>query len=112
MIIFLQTFSFSLKISDSDSFDIDLRNVFKDEIRLKYFPIHFLSSNYNTVSILETIALVFILSKVVDGLRIIQRLNVIINTLVFSFDLILVFIILFVVFQVTLVPLAQAIWGY
>mmetsp|Transcript_8188 Transcript_8188/g.12555 ORF Transcript_8188/g.12555 Transcript_8188/m.12555 type:complete len:337 (-) Transcript_8188:83-1093(-) len=112
VIIFLQAFSFTLKISSKDSFNIDIDTLYDDLVRLQYYPLHFVSSDFNTISALETIALIFILTKVVDGLRIFQRLNVIITTLIFSVDMIFVFISVYVSFQITLVPLAQAVWGY
>jgi hypothetical protein len=60
---------------------------------------------------METIGLFFVLFKVVDGLRYIPKLNVIVMTLSYSKDLIMTFIILLVVFNAAMVPLAQAIWG-
>ena len=60
---------------------------------------------------METICLIFILVKVADGIRIFERMNVIVNTLIYSLNLILVFLGLLIVFNLAMVPLAQAIWG-
>lgn len=55
--------------------------ILERENRLKYQSIFFIANNFRDFTILETIALIFILIKVVDGFRIFQRLNVIILAL-------------------------------
>jgi hypothetical protein len=60
---------------------------------------------------METIGLFLVLFKVIDGLRYIQRINVIIMTLSYSKDIMFIWIGLLVVFNMSMVPLAQAVWG-
>ena len=60
---------------------------------------------------METIGLFFVLFKVGDGLRYIQRLNVIVMTIANSMDLLVIFCLMLVLFNLAMVPLAQAIWG-
>lgn len=72
---------------------------------------YFLARDYRTFSTMETIGLFFVLFKVVDGLRYITRLNVIVMTISYSSDLLSTFIALLVLFNLAMVPLAQAVWG-
>lgn len=60
---------------------------------------------------METIGLLFILVKIVDGARYIQRINVIMMTLISSVNLMVIFLGVLLTFNTTMVPLAQAIWG-
>lgn len=60
---------------------------------------------------METIALIFILTKLVDFARIFNRVNVIVLTLNQSVGLLLTFMLLLIIFNIALLPLAQAIWG-
>ena len=69
MIIFLQSYCFILKISDGDTFDIDPNNILNKSIRMNFQSLHFLARNFRDFCIMDTIGLIFILLKVVDGLR-------------------------------------------
>lgn len=60
---------------------------------------------------METLGLFLVLFKVIDGLRYVQRINVIVMTLSYSKDLLIIWITLLIVFNMAMVPLAQAIWG-
>lgn len=60
---------------------------------------------------MDTLALVFLLIRLVDSMRFMQRLNVIVMCLIQSVNLLVVFLGLLFVFNFTMVPLAQAIWG-
>mmetsp|Transcript_19374 Transcript_19374/g.29718 ORF Transcript_19374/g.29718 Transcript_19374/m.29718 type:complete len:245 (-) Transcript_19374:276-1010(-) len=110
-IIFLQTYTFMLKMQDANSFNIDPMLLLKDSMRRKYLSIYFFAVNFRDFTILETIGLIVILVKVVDGLRLMQRLNVIILALIQSTSLLSIFLALLLVFNFTMVPLAQAVWG-
>ena len=63
------------------------------------------------VAIMETISLIFVASKVIDGARLVQKFNVIVLTLIQSFKLLGIFAILLILFNIAVVPLAQSIWG-
>jgi len=111
-IIFCQTYSFALKIQDARAFNVvPSEHYMNAETRNHYYPIYFIGRNFRNYCILETIGLVFVLFKVVDGARLIQRFNVIIMTLIYSTNLMIRFLGLLIVFNAAMTPLAQAIWG-
>ena len=58
---------------------------------------------------METLGLFLVLYKVIDGLRYVQRINVIVMTLSYSKDLLIIWITLLIVFNMAMVPLAQAV---
>lgn len=60
---------------------------------------------------METIGLIFVATKVIDGARLAQRVNVIALSLNESVALMSIFMGFLIMFNCTLVPLAQAIWG-
>ena len=67
---------------------------------------YFLAKNFEEFCIMETIGLLFILIKVIDGLRIIDRINVIMLTLIHSKDNMLMFIFVYMFFHFAFVPFA------
>ena len=111
MVIFLQTYCFCVKLQDSAVFNINPMELMQDELRLKYNSIFFVSLNFRNVCIMETIGLIFVATKVLDGLRVIQRVNVIVLTLTESVNLLVIFMGALLTFNMSLVPLAQSIWG-
>ena len=60
---------------------------------------------------METIGLIFVATKVLDGARVLQRVNVIVLTLTESVQLMMIFLGGLITFNIALTPLAQAIWG-
>jgi hypothetical protein len=107
----VQTYTFAVKVSDADTFNIDPAQILQKENRTKYQSLYFLAINFQNLTILDSIALIFILVKVVDGLRFIRKLNVIFLALIQSVNLMSIFLVLLIGFNLGLVPLAQAIWG-
>ena len=81
MIIFLQTYCFCIKCQDAVSFNIDPSKILDPENRFKYISLHFIANNFRNFCIMETIGLIFVALKMIDGLRILQRVNVIVLTL-------------------------------
>jgi len=71
----------------------------------------FLARNFRDFCIMETIGLIFIAIKVIDGFRINLRFNVIVMTLMNSASLFFIFLVFLLAFNIALVPLAQSIWG-
>ena len=80
MIIFLQTFCFMLKVSDGDTFNINPNDILQLNMRKNYSSLYFIANNFRDFCIMETIGLIFIFAKVADGLRTLQRFNVIVMT--------------------------------
>ena len=60
---------------------------------------------------METVGLIFVATKVLDGFRVFQRVNVIVLTLTESVQLLIIFLGALMTFDIALTPLAQAIWG-
>ena len=58
------------------------------------------------VSIMETMSLIFIATKVIDGARLIQKFNVIVLTLIQSTKLLGIFACILTLFNLSIVPLA------
>jgi len=79
--------------------------------RYNYQSTFFLARNFRNFCMMETIGLIFVLFKVVSGLRYIQRLNVIIMCVLNSVGNMSLFLIIMILFNVIMTPLAQAIWG-
>lgn len=75
MIIILQTYSFAIKVQDGQDFDFEPSLILTYEKRHNYQSIYFMARNFRDFCICETIGLIFVLLKVVDGFRYIQRLN-------------------------------------
>lgn len=63
------------------------------------------------VAIMETISLIFVATKVIDGARLLERFNVIVLTISQSIQLLGIFLSFQILFFVAVVPLAQSIWG-
>lgn len=70
-----------------------------------------MARNFRDFCICETIGLIFVLLKVVDGFRYIQRLNNIVMTVQNSAANIFIFMVIMILFNLVMTPLAQAIWG-
>jgi len=66
----VQTWCFILKIIDASTFDIDPKLFLTESVRRKFYPLHFVGNNYHTFCIMETVGLVFIALKILDGFRI------------------------------------------
>jgi hypothetical protein len=81
MIIFLQTFCFAIKMQDSNSFDINPMEILGIDNRMKQFGIYFYAVNFRDFQIMETIGLIFIMLKLVDGARVVSSVNVIVLAL-------------------------------
>ena len=111
MIIALQTYSFMIKVQDGNSFDFQPPLVLTYEKRHKFQSIYFLARNFRDFCICETVGLIFVLLKVVDGFRYIQRLNNIVMVVQNSAGNIFIFMVFMVLFNLVMTPLAQAIWG-
>jgi sterol desaturase/sphingolipid hydroxylase (fatty acid hydroxylase superfamily) len=111
MIIFLQTYCFFIKMSDADTFNINPALVLQPSIRTNFQSLHFLAVNFRDFCIMEAAGLIFILFKVVDGLRVFSRLNKVVMAIVNSSQMIMIFTAIMILFNVALTPLAQAIWG-
>lgn len=60
---------------------------------------------------MECVGLLFVATKVIDGARLAQKINVIALTLNESVSLLCIFMGFLFTFNVALVPLAMAIWG-
>jgi hypothetical protein len=112
MIIILQTYSFIAKIWDGNDFDIDPNRIYSRSEREKYRPSHFIARSFQDFLALETIALVFVLFKVVDGLRINKKFNHIVQTMLNSSQLLCIFFCVNLLIQLALTPLAMAVWGH
>jgi len=80
-IVLLQTWGFLVKLQDSFAFNIDTADIFKKDFRKTNQSIYFEATNFRNFCLLDTIGLIFIATKVVDGFRLMKRLNVIIITL-------------------------------
>ena len=70
-----------VKVQDSFAFNIDTADIFKKEFRRTNQSIYFEAINFRNFCLLDTIGLIFIAMKVIDGVRLMKRLNVIIITL-------------------------------
>ena len=106
-IIFCQTYSFALKVQDARTFNLVPSSHYLDaETRNKFFPLYFIGRDFRNFCILETIGLVFVLIKVVDGARLLQRFNVIVMTLIYSSNLMVRFLGLLLLFNTAMTPLA------
>jgi len=110
-IIFLQTFSFFIKVSDADTFNINPEEILYEDVRFKHQVTHFLARNFRDFCIMETIGLIFILLKVVDGLRYNEKVNKIILTVLDSTGSMVIFLTFWILINIALTPLAQAIWA-
>ena len=77
----------------------------------RHFGTHFEATNFRNVCIMETIGLIFVASKVMDGLRYFRTFNTIILTLTQSGNLMVTFLSVLIFFNIMLIPLAQSIWG-
>ena len=75
-------------------------------MRKAYITLYFVAYNFMNVSIMETISLIFIATKVIDGARLIQKFNVIVLTLTQSFKLLGIFVGILMLFNIAMVPLA------
>jgi hypothetical protein len=71
----------AIKLQDSLSFNIDPADILSPEMRKEFKSIHFEASNFRSICIMETIGLIFIASKVIDGARLNKKFNTIILTL-------------------------------
>ena len=87
-------------------FNINPQEILNYEMRHKHQSLFFVSTNFRTFSILDTLGLVFCLIKIVDGFRLFRGLNVIVLCLAESVDLLTTFLGLLFVFNFTMVPLA------
>ena len=56
-------------------------------------------------------SLLFVVFRLADGLRVIMKLNIIINTYIYSLRILSIFILMFLIFMLAMTPFAQAIWG-
>jgi hypothetical protein len=111
MIIILQTWSFVIKVQDGNWFTFNPMTVLNKKERDNYQSTYFLARNFRNFCMMETIGLIFVLFKVISGFRYIQRLNVIIMTVLNSVGNMTLFLIIMIIFNVIMTPLAQAIWG-
>lgn len=92
-------------------YNINPEEILSYEMRQRHQSLFFVSNNFRTFSILDTLGLVFCLVKIVDGFRLFKGLNVIVLCLTESVNLLTTFLGLLFVFNFTMVPLAQSIWG-
>lgn len=81
MVIFLQTYCACIKLQDGFSFDIDPKDILKREVRSKYHSIYMYCVNFRSFCIMESIGLVFVFLKQVEGLRLAEKFNVIVLTI-------------------------------
>jgi len=81
MVIFLQTYCFLIKLQDSGTFNINPMELLTSEMRTANNSLFFISINFRNFCIMETIGLIFVATKVLDGFRVFQRVNVIVLTL-------------------------------
>lgn len=106
MIILVQTYCFALKLCDANTFDVDPKEFLSESQRRDFYPLHFIGRNYHDFCVMETIGLIFIALKILDGFRINQRINVIFMTLSQSVGLMFTFLAMLVAFHIALVPMA------
>jgi hypothetical protein len=111
MVIFLQTYCFCIKLQDSNTFNINPMELLNDDLRKSNNSLFFIADNFRNFCIMETIGLIFVATKVLDGFRVFQRVNVIVLTLTESVQLMIIFLGGLITFNIALTPLAQAIWG-
>ena len=111
MVIFLQSYCGFIKLQDGFCFDIDPKDILKKEVRAKFHSITFYCVNFRSFCIMESLGLVFVFLKQVEALRLFEKFNVIVLTIEQSLQLIGVFLTTLVSFNLTLTPLANAIWG-
>ena len=111
IIIFLQSYGFFLKLQDSKWYNINPVDILTKEYRYTFRSLFFCSVNFRNFSIMDTISLVFLLMRLVDGMRIFKNLNMVVLCLLESLNLLTIFLALLFLFNFTMVPLAQAIWG-
>lgn len=112
MIICLQSYCFFIKVSDADTFDYNPADFLRKEMRSEFIDMHFLARNFHDFLSLETICLIFVFFKMIDGVRYIQKVNNVVCSLIYSSKLILLFVFMFILINVALSPLAQAVWGH
>ena len=110
-VICLQVYAFLIKFQDGKTFDIDPMKLLEQENRMHFNTLCFISNNFRNYCIMETVGLIFVATKVIDGARLAQRINVIALTLNESVSLLGIFMGFLIMFNVALVPLAMAIWG-
>lgn len=110
-VIMLQVYCFLIKVQDGRTFNIDPMKILDYDNRMQYQTLCFISNNFRNYCIMETVGLIFVATKVIDGARLAKRVNVIALTLNESVALLSIFMGFLIIFNIALVPLAQSIWG-
>lgn len=112
LIVFSQLYTFYIKASDSSTYDIMTSQMLHKENRDKHTNFYFLARNFRAQINFETISLLFMIRKIFNSLRIVNKFNTIFMILddasqkVFTCTLGIIF------FTAFLVPFAQSIWGH
>ncbi len=70
-IVFLQTYNFLIKIQDSIYFNVDPMKYLSSDTRYFHTSLNFIARNFRDFCTLDTIALLFVFSKVADGFRLV-----------------------------------------
>ena len=70
MVIFLQTYCFCIKLQDSGTFNINPMELLNDDLRKSNNSLFFIAINFRNFCIMETIGLIFVATKVLDGFRV------------------------------------------
>ena len=110
-IVVLQGQCFWIRIRDSNYLDVDPTKYLSPEVRSIHVNFQVLSKQHKVMMNFEGISLLFMALKLADFLRKLRIVNIILLVTEESKQYVLIFIIIFLVLNLTLVPLAQAIWG-
>lgn len=101
-----------LKISDAANFTFNSDIVLEENYREKYRPIHSAAQNFKLYCTLETLSLIFVLFRLINGMRVLLNFNFIVTTLIEAFKTLFIFIFIWFIFLFAMTPFAQAIWGH
>lgn len=101
-----------LKIRDATDFNFNSEFVLDESYRETYRPMLAASYTFKKYSSVETISLIFVLFRLVDGLRVLINLNMVIKTLMESIKTLSYFLLIWFLFFYAMTPYAQALWGH
>jgi len=109
--IFLQTYCYIIKMQDAKECNIIVEDLLKPEFRTTYKTIFFCSLNFRDFCIMDTLAMLLCMIKVIEGAKLSNKINIIFMHFSQAGGLMSVFLATLIAFNIMMVPLAQAIWG-
>jgi len=98
-------------VQDADTFNIVRSEILGKREQKTHYPLYFLARNFSDFCIMETIGMIFITLKIIDGLRIVGKMNTIMLTFITSGKYFSIFMCLHFFFHIALIPLAQSTYG-